>query len=1146
MSNEPSGGQGNDVGTGPERTPIAVDVAEAVWRPFFVDPILSRPPTPVGPGNVPAGGDLDLGIGWDRFEQLMVFVARGLLGLNRVKFRRYGLPGQAQHGIDLAGRHADGSYTVVQCKEYDEFKAADLREAVSKFAVGDRPFGSRRLIVAVSVVTRDTRVEEELGRLQDQYPDLEIELWGAEQINDVLRERADIVARFWTRETAETFCTGAPLPGVSAPPPDWARVADQVLLTPLGVDGMDEDLARADELRTDQPLAAAPIYADLADRLDADGYTGHANLMRRRQLDALAAAGEEAAWAALTAQLAATALHEGDWFRARSLRMNLDPRAPRPVRVPPPEPGDADSGAAGDPQTRAITAWHLQLIAAAVTAATHQLADSSALITALRQPLPAGVEVPTYQPLLVLLAAELTYADAVITPQDQPTAGGSAPVANPVVPAVSALDDLISAALRQLASAPPSPDTRDVAVRLQLVRATYDPQARAELVAQARQRRLPRHHAALVLAAQARREAIDGFAEEAVEHFRQAVEHGLHDGRTDHAAGWLYAIRAVGISYGPLTDRMDEEHMLAQALPKTGGRRLIRRVRDPQTDARREALDGDAIDAIRAARRWLADCIVTGDWADEDVAAELLGDLYAANLEPDRAACCYQWGNALTKAIKLAKDVGDHVLPRAATGSGPWWQRAASLAIAAEQQDLIDDATAAALLRELFDLVVRGRAGELVEGPGQPLTRRTTATMLIFAGRGSSEDARRVLDLLANDVTRAADHYFPHDEQHVQACLAIAAHHAELAWAAFVRLFDLAEAGAPKALEALRQPAVRAVLEESAPAADGAPLGALTEQQRRTLRDRLHAMAAAGRYEAGLAAAMLGDTDPAVTQRALAARKRLLSRPEPDGHGHAFGTAMVSDSYLVGFLAPDQQRACLDKVLAVASDRREAAVNRQDALTAAANLVRTQPDSVKADVHARSRPFVTGDQDGSALDDETTNPHPLSSFKINFGSPSLQAEGLRLALGSAVSAEEIAWVRETAMVLIGSGNQRLARESAQVLSRMGVDVVQDLDVTFLVGHPDRVVREFAAFVAATAPSRYAKILRVLAADADWTVRLQLAMRLNAFVKSSGGIAGDPEPARLDQSALTIAQDVLTALSRDVRHRIRRAAADQSR
>src|SRR5439155_21972836 len=122
-----------------------------------------------------------------------------------------------------------------------------------------------------------------------------------------------------------------------------------------------------------------------------------------------------------------------------------------------------------------------------------------------------------------------------------------------------------------------------------------------------------------------------------------AVEHAIHDGRTDDAAAWLYAIRAVNAMYGPWTDRIDDEHMLAQSLPKTGTGRLIRRTRDPENDARRAALDHQPIEAIRAARRWLADCVVIGDWADEEAAADLLGDLYADNMEPDRAASCYQW-----------------------------------------------------------------------------------------------------------------------------------------------------------------------------------------------------------------------------------------------------------------------------------------------------------------------------------------------------------------------------------------------------------------------------------------------------------------------------------------------------------------------
>jgi hypothetical protein len=48
---------------------------------------------------------------------------------------------------------------------------------------------------------------------------------------------------------------------------------------------------------------------------------------------------------------------------------------------------------------------------------------------------------------------------------------------------------------------------------------------------------------------------------------------------------------------------------------------------------------------------------------------------------------------------------------------------------------------------------------------------------------------------------------------------------------------------------------------------------------------------------------------------------------------------MVPDSYQVRVLPVEDRRACLEKMLTVAADRREAASNRADALAAAGNLV---------------------------------------------------------------------------------------------------------------------------------------------------------------------------------------------------------------
>lgn len=126
--------QNTPTSAAPQKTSASTRVAASPWTDVFGDPKLSGPPSPGEPGNVPSGGNLELNIGWDRFEHLMVFVAEASLGLAGVKFRRYGTPGQAQHGIDLAGRRADHNCVVIQCKDYKRFAAASLRAAVNTFA----------------------------------------------------------------------------------------------------------------------------------------------------------------------------------------------------------------------------------------------------------------------------------------------------------------------------------------------------------------------------------------------------------------------------------------------------------------------------------------------------------------------------------------------------------------------------------------------------------------------------------------------------------------------------------------------------------------------------------------------------------------------------------------------------------------------------------------------------------------------------------------------------------------------------------------------------------------------------------------------------------------------------------------------------
>ncbi len=120
------------------------------WSLARTDPVLGAEPTAGTPGMQPSGADLDLRMGWDRFEQLLHAVARDIDGLREISFLRYGTPGQAQHGIDIVGRRPDGGFAIIQCKEYQTFTVANLAKAVGAFADGARPFSATEFIVAVS------------------------------------------------------------------------------------------------------------------------------------------------------------------------------------------------------------------------------------------------------------------------------------------------------------------------------------------------------------------------------------------------------------------------------------------------------------------------------------------------------------------------------------------------------------------------------------------------------------------------------------------------------------------------------------------------------------------------------------------------------------------------------------------------------------------------------------------------------------------------------------------------------------------------------------------------------------------------------------------------------------------------------------
>ncbi|MFJ3214421.1 hypothetical protein ACIPLC_00645 [Kitasatospora sp. NPDC086801] len=973
-------------------------------------------------------------------------MANRSLGLRGAKFRRYGVQGQAQHGIDLAGREPDDQYTVVQCKEYQVFTAADLRAAVETFTTGRRPFDAHCLIVATSASTQTTQVADELGRLRSEHPDLELELWGAEQINDLLRPHGDVVAQFWTRETAVQFCTGAPLPGVPVPPLDRQEQALRILIGPLRTDDVAPALRQAEEQRSTNPEEAARAYADLARQLDEAGFRGHGGVLRGKQVDALQLAGRPDEAAELAAQLAVTALNRGEWHESRELTALLEKLA-----------GQAESaGTEHSPHTRR----HSQLLSAAVISAFHPLGDFSALQSALEIASPVK---PAYQPLLVLLLAENRLATDPERLQE--------------------LDPLVREAITAAQSEPVRPGL-DTVLRLRLVRAAYDATERTQLLWEARRHQMSGRHAALVQAREARRCALEGQPEEAVEGWRNGVHDGIHAGLTEEAAEWLYAIRAVNVRYGPWLSNIDDEHRLAQALRATGTGCLLERARPPREHAL-SALKADRpSEAAQCALRWLTDTVITADWAGEIEALEFLGDLYCENQEPVLAAMYYMRAGETSKAKKLAAAVGDLPLTMGPINQGPWWVMETQACLLEVQADLIRDDAAGIFLDEMTALAVRGRAGELAESPLGELTRQATQSACVLAARGTPAQAQAVLDLLAPDVPREPNRYRDSDDGHASACYAIAVAHPSLAAQALTRLFDLAERSVDKANRLLADGNVCGML------ADGQSF--LGEEDKVRLRQRVSELDQLGISHADVAHARIDPDHSLVRSRAEQARDRILQRPCPQPGSASFGTNLTTDSYLVSKLHQADRGACLTKVLEIAADANEVALNRKEALTAARNLLFDAPLTVRQRAFRTAQSFVGGAHDGSYLDELSGAPHPLGFFRISFGSASLRGEALVLASAAAEAPVDHAWVRDQAISMLSTDSADDLQAAARVLNWLPKDEARRVDASLLATHQYVAVRQVSALLCLRDLGRFYDTAVNLTKDPDYRVRLILA------------------------------------------------------
>lgn len=141
---------------------------------------------------------------WSQFEKLVCEFVQATERLSPC--HRYGSPGQAQAGIDIAGLSEDGHWYAFQVKHVAQFARADAKKALDLFLCGPRPYAATRLVIVTSCKTTRAQVRELVHHYQTQNPDLVLELWDAEHLASHLRLQPRIVARYFGDHVAQRFC----------------------------------------------------------------------------------------------------------------------------------------------------------------------------------------------------------------------------------------------------------------------------------------------------------------------------------------------------------------------------------------------------------------------------------------------------------------------------------------------------------------------------------------------------------------------------------------------------------------------------------------------------------------------------------------------------------------------------------------------------------------------------------------------------------------------------------------------------------------------------------------------------------------------------------------------------------------------------
>ena len=699
------------------------------WHPLPIGSPLNGMPSALS--SAPVIGKLELlpfdSLSWEDFERLQWRVMRDVEGLRHAQL--YGDRGQAQHGLDVVALAPDGTGLALQSKKTRRFGPAELIAAVKKFRTTERPFSIDRLVIGVASTIRSTRVVEELANQRRTLQPIGLELWDAQELSYLLRNRPEIVIEFFGMPTADAFCLPFKVDTTVVPPAEVVAVREAIARTPEVATGAQELFSRAAAL-SDPSQALSLIEAGQARLRDA-GFGPHAaqhDQDRIRLLASLDRADEAARyildefWAALdqgsssTAQLTQSRLGELSKQAAGSNRVEVCQRV-----------------------ARVAIGLYINPLAYVPDIAILKIGD------------------PFDQVRIALLAGETSLAN-----DDRKW----------LTKAVSTFTELISTL--------PLDRVLHTRLRLLLAETTED---WSELLSDARKLQLGHDLLGLVTARYARHCALHEKFEEADLAWDEASGSASLAQQWGEASTWIFSRRAFRARWNPYTS--NDLLPLQTAIRGMGtSSSLLPTANGAYEDALASLSAGKLRSAAVSAQRALRDAVTVSDWAGEDRARRALAEILTKSDEPAMAARHLVRAGAIKAVEALGKSLPFEFIDILDDLAAPnYWTVGTSYRLLAVQADLIPDDLVKTVSEHLVEELAEAEAGSRTDIRTFATSRYNNAVKALagVADRLDTTCADYVLRHFEKQPPLEDNYYRYHDEAEADVVAKIVATHPSLA-----------------------------------------------------------------------------------------------------------------------------------------------------------------------------------------------------------------------------------------------------------------------------------------------------------------------------------------------------------------------------